>query len=90
MKGVEQISGARYDRIDDSGLHLHFPDSDRAPRVLDVETIVVCAGQESVRDLIDPLTVTGIHTHVIGGVEIAEELDAKRAIRQGVEVAAAL
>ncbi|GAA1462721.1 NADPH-dependent 2,4-dienoyl-CoA reductase [Williamsia maris] len=90
MKGVEQISGARYDRIDDAGLHLHFEDDDRAPRVLDVDTVVVCAGQESVRDLIDPLTVAGIRTHVIGGADIAEELDAKRAIRQGTEVAAAL
>ncbi|SIS13067.1 NADPH-dependent 2,4-dienoyl-CoA reductase [Williamsia sterculiae] len=87
MKGVEQISGAIYDRIDDAGLHLRF-DDDRAPRVLEVDNIVVCAGQESVRDLVDPLTLAGITTHVIGGADVAAELDAKRAIRQGTEVAA--
>lgn len=90
MKGVEQISGARYDRIDDDGVHLSFPDSEKGPRVLEVDTVVVCAGQESVRDLVDPLTVAGVATHVIGGADVAAELDAKRAIRQGTEVAAAL
>jgi 2,4-dienoyl-CoA reductase (NADPH2) len=50
--------------------------------------VVVCAGQESVRDLVDPLTVAGVSTHVIGGADLAAELDAKRAIRQGTEVAA--
>ena len=90
MKGVEQISGARYDRIDDEGVHLSFPDSEKDPRVLEVDTVVVCAGQESVRDLVDPLTVAGVATHVIGGADVAAELDAKRAIRQGTEVAAAL
>ncbi|WP_045822344.1 NADPH-dependent 2,4-dienoyl-CoA reductase [Williamsia herbipolensis] len=90
MKGVEQISGARYDRIDDDGLHISFPDSDAAPRVLAVDTVVVCAGQESVRDLLDPLTEAGVATHVIGGADVAAELDAKRAIRQGTELAASL
>ena len=90
MKGVEQISGARYDRIDDEGLHISFPDSDTAPRVLAVDTVVVCAGQESVRDLLDPLTEAGVATHVIGGADVAAELDATRAIRQGTELAASL
>lgn len=89
MKGVEQISGAQYDKIDDAGLHLSFTD-ERPDRILAVETIIVCAGQESVRDLIDPLDSAGVRTHVIGGADVAAELDAKRAIRQGTETAAAI
>ncbi|SKY68484.1 NADPH dependent 2,4-dienoyl-CoA reductase FadH [Mycobacteroides abscessus subsp. abscessus] len=93
MKGVEQISGATYDKIDDAGLHLSFHDDDgsvRETRLLEVDNVVICAGQESVRDLVDPLTVAGIRTHVIGGADLAAELDAKRAIRQGTEVAAGI
>jgi 2,4-dienoyl-CoA reductase (NADPH2) len=93
MKGVEQISGATYDLIDDEGLHLTLHDkegNETGKRVLEVDNIVVCAGQESVRDLVDPLTVAGVTTHVIGGANLASELDAKRAIRQGTEVAASL
>ena len=93
MKGVEQISGARYDKIDDDGLHLTLHDRDgneTGTRVLEVDNVVVCAGQESVRDLVDPLTAAGVPTHVIGGADLAAELDAKRAIRQGTEVAAGL
>ncbi|MGV9859581.1 oxidoreductase [Gordonia sp. NPDC003425] len=93
MKGVHQISGATYDLIDDRGLHLSFHDADGAvteTRLLEVDNIVLCAGQESVRDLVDPLTLAGVRTHVIGGADLAAELDAKRAIRQGTEVAAGL
>ena len=50
--------------------------------------MVVCAGQESVRDLVDELTVAGVTTHVIGGADVAAELDAKRAIEQGTRLAA--
>ena len=93
MKGVEQISGASYDLIDDDGLHLTLHDKQGAvtgTRVLAVDNIVVCAGQESVRELVDPLTVAGVATHVIGGADRAGELDAKRAIRQGTEAAAGI
>lgn len=93
MKGVEQISGATYDKIDDRGLHLSFHSEDGTAtetRVLEVDNIVICAGQESVRELVDPLTVAGVTTHVIGGADLAAELDAKRAIRQGTEVAAGI
>ncbi|MCR5980504.1 NAD(P)-binding protein [Gordonia jinghuaiqii] len=93
MKGVEQISGATYDRIDDQGLHLSFRDDEgkvTETRVLEVDNVVICAGQESVRELIDPLTLAGVTTHVIGGADHAGELDAKRAIRQGTEVAAGI
>ncbi|ACY21269.1 NADH:flavin oxidoreductase/NADH oxidase [Gordonia bronchialis DSM 43247] len=93
MKGVEQISGAHYDKIDDAGLHLSFRDEEGKvtdTRILEVDNVVVCAGQESVRELVDPLTVAGVTTHVIGGADYAGELDAKRAIRQGTEVAAGI
>ncbi|MFT4086101.1 MAG: NADPH-dependent 2,4-dienoyl-CoA reductase [Gordonia sp. (in: high G+C Gram-positive bacteria)] len=93
MKGVEQISGATYDKIDDAGLHITVHDregNETGKRVLEVDNVVVCAGQESVRDLVDPLTEAGVITHVIGGADLASELDAKRAIRQGTEVAAGL
>lgn len=93
MKGVEQISGATYDKIDDQGLHLSFRDDEgnvTETRLLEVDNVVICAGQESVRELIDPLTLAGVTTHVIGGADHAGELDAKRAIRQGTEVAAGI
>ncbi|MGB3301626.1 MAG: NADPH-dependent 2,4-dienoyl-CoA reductase [Gordonia sp. (in: high G+C Gram-positive bacteria)] len=93
MKGVEQISGAVYDKIDDAGLHITLHDkegNETGKRILEVDNVVVCAGQESVRDLVDPLTTAGIITHVIGGADLASELDAKRAIRQGTEVAAGM
>lgn len=88
MNGVEQISGATYERIDDAGLHIRLEDGET--RILDVDNVVLCAGQESVRDLVDPLTAAGVNVHVVGGADVAAELDAKRAILQGAEVAAAL
>jgi 2,4-dienoyl-CoA reductase (NADPH2) len=83
--GVTQISGATYDLIDDHGLHLTV---DGEPRVLEVDHVVVCAGQESVRSLYDELTVLGKPVSIIGGADLAAELDAKRAIEQGVRLAA--
>ncbi|KRE43920.1 NADPH-dependent 2,4-dienoyl-CoA reductase [Knoellia sp. Soil729] len=91
-KGVEQLIGVSYDRIDDDGLHVSFGDGEgaAAPRVIPVDTVVLCAGQESVRTLADELGDSGIPVHVIGGADVAAELDAKRAIRQGIELAARL
>ena len=86
-KQVEQLRGVNYERIDDSGLHLTFGPKRENPRVLDVETIVVCAGQEPVRDLADALRDTGRPVHVIGGADVAAELDAKRAIDQATRLA---
>ncbi len=83
-KGVEQLRGVNYERIDDEGLHITFGPKHEKPRVLAVDTIVICAGQESVRDLATPTT------HLIGGANLATELDAKRAIAQGTELAANL
>ena len=86
-RGVEMIAGAEYRRIDDEGLHLTVDGEDR---VLDVDTIVLCAGQDPRRDLADALITAGRTVHVIGGADVAAELDAKRAIKQGTELAAAL
>ncbi|ORJ96965.1 NADPH-dependent 2,4-dienoyl-CoA reductase [Prescottella equi] len=87
-KGVQELSGVNYERIDDAGLHITFGEKHQNPRTLEVDTVVVCAGQESVRDLVDELTVAGVTTHVIGGADVAAELDAKRAIEQGTRLAA--
>ncbi|WP_435110422.1 FAD-dependent oxidoreductase [Nocardiopsis synnemataformans] len=86
-RGVEMVAGAEYDRIDDEGLHLTV---DGEKRVLDVDTVVVCAGQEPRRDLAEELTAKGRAVHLIGGADEAAELDAKRAIDQGTRLAAAL
>lgn len=86
-RGVTTIAGASYDRIDDEGLHLTV-DGER--RVLPVDTVVVCAGQEPRRELYEELRAAGRRAHLIGGADVAAELDAKRAIRQGTELAAAL
>ena len=85
QSGVQQVSGATYDRIDERGLHVTV---DGEPRLLEVDDVVVCAGQESVRGLYDDLVAAGTTVHVIGGADLAAELDAKRAIAQGVELAA--
>lgn len=92
QSGVTQVVGATYDRVDDAGLHLTV---DGEQRLLEVDHVVVCAGQESVRDLYDALagsrtTPDAAWLHLVGGADVAAELDAKRAIRQGTEVAAAL
>ena len=87
QSGVEQVSGATYVRVDDAGLHLLV---DGEPRVLHVDHVVLCAGQESVRDLYDHLVEGGDEPHLIGGADVAVELDAKRAIEQGTRTAAAL
>ncbi len=89
-KGVQQLSGVNYERIDDEGLHISFGPDHSDARVLAVDNVVICAGQESVRDLEEGLRRNGIEPHVIGGAALAAELDAKRAIRQGTELAARL
>ncbi|AIY49679.2 NADPH-dependent 2,4-dienoyl-CoA reductase [Mycolicibacterium fortuitum] len=89
-KGVHQLSGVNYELIDDEGLHISFGSEHRDRRVLPVDNVVICAGQESVRDLEVDLRRNGIEPHIIGGAAVAAELDAKRAIKQGTELAAAL
>ena len=86
-RGVDMVAGVSYDRIDDEGLHLTVGDE---KTVLDVDTVVLCSGQEPRRDLADELAAAGRTVHVIGGADVAAELDAKRAIDQGTRLAAAL
>jgi len=86
-RGVTMIAGAAYDRIDDEGLHYLLDDE---KLVLPVDTIVLCTGQDSERELYDDLLARGVDARVIGGADVAAELDAKRAIDQGTRVAAAL
>ncbi|GAA2982746.1 NADPH-dependent 2,4-dienoyl-CoA reductase [Streptomyces drozdowiczii] len=86
-RGVTMTAGVTYDRIDDAGLHITVGDEQH---VLPVDTIVLCAGQEPRRDLYEELLAAGRAAHLIGGADVAAELDAKRAIRQGTELAAAL
>lgn len=109
MGGVQQYTGVSYEKIDDDGLHIL--DSDGRSHLVPVDSVVVCAGQESVRDLVAELegrggaagrglavegsasassAAGGTRVHVIGGADVAAELDAKRAIKQGVELAASL
>ncbi|HEU4810559.1 MAG TPA: NADPH-dependent 2,4-dienoyl-CoA reductase [Nocardioides sp.] len=88
QSGIVQVNGVTYDRVDDDGLHISV---NGEQRVLDVDHVVLCAGQESVRGLYDALASTGDgDAHLIGGADVAAELDAKRAIEQGTRVAAAL
>ena len=86
-RGVKMLSGVEYVKIDDTGLHIVV---DRAPQVLDVDTVVICAGQEPRRELVAELEAAGIKAQLIGGADVALELDAKRAIDQGTRVALAL
>jgi 2,4-dienoyl-CoA reductase (NADPH2) len=90
MKGVKMIAGVNYERIDASGLHVTFGPDRENPTLIAVDTVVLCAGQEVERSLADALTEAGIACHVIGGADVAAELDAKRAIDQGTRLAAAL
>ncbi|GAQ76050.1 2,4-dienoyl-CoA reductase [NADPH] [Streptomyces turgidiscabies] len=86
-RGVTMVPGVQYDRIDDAGLHVTV---DGTSTVLPVDTVVLCTGQDPRRDLYDALLAAGRSVHLIGGADVAAELNAKRAIKQGTEVAAAL
>ncbi|MFF8657258.1 oxidoreductase [Streptomyces huasconensis] len=86
-RGVTMIAGAGYDLIDDAGLHITV---DGASSVIPVDTVVLCTGQEPRRGLYEELLAAGRSAHLIGGADVAAELDAKRAIKQGTELAATL
>lgn len=86
-KGVQMLAGVSYERIDDDGLHVTV---DGEPQTLDVDHVVVCTGQESLRELEAPLSGSGRPVHLIGGSNVAAELDAKRAIDEGARLAARL
>jgi len=86
-RNVKMLAGVSYEKIDDAGLHVRLGDESK---VLDVDTIVLCAGQEPNRALLAELQQAGVAVSLIGGADVAAELDAKRAIDQGTRAAAAL
>ncbi len=87
MKRVEMVGGVTYRRVDDAGLHVTIGDK---PHVFDVDHVVICAGQEPNRELHAALAARGVTAHLIGGADVAAELDAKRAIDQGTRLALTL
>lgn len=86
-RNVKMLSGCDYQKIDDAGLHLTVNGEEQ---LLPVDTIIICAGQEPRRDLEEGLKALGKNPHLIGGADVAAELDAKRAIDQGLRLAAIL
>ncbi len=90
MKQVQMLAGVNYERIGDEGLFISFGQDHRDVTVLALDTIVLCAGQEPLRELQAPLQAAGAKVHLVGGAFEAGELDAKRAIDQGTRLAAAL
>jgi 2,4-dienoyl-CoA reductase (NADPH2) len=86
-RGVHMLPGVTYDAIDDAGLHITV---NGVADTLDVDTVVVCAGQLPHRDLYDELLSRGVDAHLIGGASVATELDAKRAIREGTDLASSI
>jgi 2,4-dienoyl-CoA reductase (NADPH2) len=90
MKRVEMLSGVNYEGVVPKGLAVSFGEGREKATVLEVDTIVLCAGQESLRELEAPLRAAGASVHLIGGAALAGELDAKRAIDEGTRLAASL
>jgi len=84
-RGVKMMGGVQYKRIDEFGLHIEHDGKDK---LLEVDNVIICAGQLPRRDLQESLKASGVKVHLIGGADVAAELDAKRAIKQGTELAA--
>jgi 2,4-dienoyl-CoA reductase (NADPH2) len=84
-KGVVALSGVEYLGVEDGGLRIRVEGKER---LLEVDHVVVCAGQEPLRELLAPLEAAGKKTHLVGGADVAAELDAKRAINQASRLAA--
>jgi len=82
--GVQMLSECQYIKVDDEGLHLTVKGE---PRLLEVDNVIICAGQIPARELVEGLTTAGVKHQLIGGADVASELDAKRAIQQGTQVA---
>jgi 2,4-dienoyl-CoA reductase (NADPH2) len=87
-KQVQMLNSVEYLKVDDEGLHIRIADGE--PQVLPVDTVIVCAGQDPLRELQEELLAAGQNVHLIGGADVAAELDAKRAINQGSRLAAEL
>jgi len=90
MKQVEMIGGVNYERITPQGLFVTYSEKRSDGQLIECDTVVLCAGQEPLRELQQPLRAAGLRTHLIGGADEAAELDAKRAIDQGTRLAAAM
>jgi 2,4-dienoyl-CoA reductase (NADPH2) len=86
-KGVVTMSGVEYLGVEDAGLRIRV---DGSEKLLEVDHVVICAGQEPLRELLEPLVAAGKKTHLVGGADVAAELDAKRAINQASRLAATL
>ena len=81
---MKMLPGVSYQRIDDDGLHITI---NGEPQTLAVDNVILCAGQEPRRELAEPLREAGKTVHLIGGCDVALELDARRAIAQGTQLA---
>lgn len=90
MKDVKMVAGVNYERIEEAGIMVSFGEARERPTLIEADTVVLCVGQLSDRSLADALEEQGTPCHVIGGADVAAELDAKRAIDQGTRLAAAL
>ena len=90
MKQVEMIGGVNYERITPQGLFVTYGEKRQDGQLIECDTVVLCAGQEPLRELQAPLQAAGVAVHLIGGAQEAAELDAKRAIDQGTRLAARL
>ncbi len=90
MKNVEMIGGVNYERITPEGIVVSYGEQRKDGQLIECDTIVLCAGQEPLRELQAPLAAAGVAVHLIGGADEAGELDAKRAIDQGTRLAAQL
>ncbi|MGH8540223.1 MAG: FAD-dependent oxidoreductase [Stenotrophobium sp.] len=90
MKRVEMLGGVNYEAIDERGLLISFGEKRENATLLEVDNIILCTGQEPLRELHAPLQAAGVSVHLIGGADVAAELDAKRAINQGSRLAASL
>jgi len=90
MKKVEMLAGVNYEGIDAKGLHISFGEKHEKPTLIEADHIVLCTGQEPLRELFEPLHAARVSVHLIGGADVAAELDAKRAINQGSRLAAEL
>jgi 2,4-dienoyl-CoA reductase (NADPH2) len=90
MKQVEMLGGVHYERITPQGLFVTYGEKRGNGQLIECDSIVICAGQEPLRELLDPLRAAGVATHLIGGADVATELDAKRAIDQGTRLAMGL
>jgi 2,4-dienoyl-CoA reductase (NADPH2) len=84
-KNVQFINSVQYTKIDDEGLHYV---QNEEQKILAVDTVIICAGQLPLKELLAPLEAAGIKVHVVGGADVASELDAKRAINQASRLAA--